>query len=54
MRKSHYKATSFPKLHVVAFHKLRCLFDGFKIAGVFGDFRPARDVVGSVEKINAI
>jgi hypothetical protein len=38
----------------MAIHKLRCLFDGFKIAGVFDDFRWARHVVGSVDKIDAI
>jgi hypothetical protein len=38
----------------MAIHKLRCLLDGFKIAGVFDDFRWARHVVGSVDKIDAI
>jgi hypothetical protein len=54
MGKSHYKATSFPKLHVMAVHKLLCLFDGFEIAGVLDDLRRARGAVGLVDKINAI
>jgi hypothetical protein len=54
VRKSHYKATSIPKLHVMAIDKLFCLCDGFKIVGAFDDFCWARDVVGSVDKIDAI
>jgi len=38
----------------MAIHKLLCLLDGFEIAGVFDDFRGARDVVCSVDKIDAI
>jgi hypothetical protein len=38
----------------MAIHKLRRLLDGFKIAGVFDDFRSARHVVGSVDKNDAI
>jgi hypothetical protein len=54
MRKSHYKATSVPQLHVVALHQLRCFLDGFEVAGAFDDFAWAQDVIGSVDKIDAI
>ena len=54
VRKSHYKAASFPKLHVIAIHKLRRLLDGFLIAGIFDGFHWARNMVGAVEQIDAI
>jgi len=54
MGKSHYKTTSFPKLHVMAIHKLGRLLDGFSIAGIFDGFHWARNMVGAVVQIDAI
>ena len=54
MGKSHYKATSFPKFHVMAVHKLGRLLDGFLIARILDGFHRARNMVGAVEQIDAI
>jgi hypothetical protein len=54
MRKLLYKSVSFPQLNVMAIHKLLCLLDGIEIAGTADDFRLARDVVVSIDKIDAI
>jgi hypothetical protein len=54
MRKSHDQACAIPQFDILAANKLpRCL-DGFFIMGAFDDFWWSRNLVGLVDKIDAI
>ena len=54
VRKSHDQACAIPQFDILAANKVPRYLDGVFIMGAFDDFRWPRNLVGLVDKIDAI